>query len=55
MPETPSKTCPGVAWCPVYIAWRLLGGETLSLWDVIKRLDEEPSPVIIETVQSAAW
>jgi hypothetical protein len=41
MPETPSKTCPGVSWCPVYVAWRLLGGQTLSLWDVIKRLDEE--------------
>jgi hypothetical protein len=41
MPETPDKFCPYVKHCPVYKLWRLFGGQTMSLWDVVKQLDED--------------
>jgi hypothetical protein len=41
MPETLEPHCPYVSICPVYKIWRFLGGRSLSLWDVVKRLDED--------------
>jgi len=41
MPETPSKTCHDLPFCPVYRIWRLLGGAQVTVWDVVQKLDRE--------------
>jgi hypothetical protein len=48
MPETPDKNCPYVKHCPVYKLWRLFGGKTVSLWDVVKQLDQERAAALSE-------
>jgi hypothetical protein len=52
MPETPSPNCPYVSFCPVYKIWRFLGGQTLSLWDVVKQLDEDRAQQLAKRLES---
>jgi hypothetical protein len=52
MPETPDKFCPYVKYCPVYTIWRLLGGQTMSLWDVVKQLDEDRAHQLAKRLES---
>lgn len=51
MPETPSPQCPYVSFCPVYKVWRFLGGQTVSLWDVVKQLDEERAKALAKRLE----
>jgi hypothetical protein len=51
MPETPSRQCPYVPFCPVYKVWRLLGGQTLSLWDVVKQLDHDRARELAKRIE----
>jgi hypothetical protein len=51
MPETPDKNCPYVKHCPVYKLWRLFGGKTVSLWDVVKQLDQERAAALSKRLE----
>lgn len=41
MPETSSDRCPSIPSCPIYRLWHLFSGKSLSVWDIVQRLDEE--------------
>lgn len=51
MPETPSKTCHDLPFCPVYKIWRLLGGAPVTVWDVVKELDQERARQLAKRIE----
>jgi hypothetical protein len=51
VPETPSKTCHDLPFCPVYKIWTALVGHKLTLWEVVQKLDRDRAKELAKRIE----